>query len=187
MPKLLLLIVGMPGSGKSVAADMIAEKFDAAKFSGGDIIREEVRSRGLKYSPMADMAIAHWFHTGGREKLISKRIWEKAKRARKRIVVIEGVRAPQQLDYLAEMSGQKPVVIAITAPFRVRHAREHARGRFGKKESEAYLAKRDKSELKIGLGRLMRKADYSINNKGSKEDLEKAVTGLVETILYSEK
>jgi len=183
MPKLLLLIVGLAGSGKSVAADIIAEKFDATKFSGGDIIRDEVRSRGLKYSPMADMAIAHWFHTGGREKLISQRIWEKARRARKHVIVIEGVRAPQQLDYLTEMSGQKPVIIAITAPFRVRHAREHARGRFGKKESEAYLAKRDKSELKIGIGRLMRKADYKISNKGTQQELEEKVRTLVTELL----
>ena len=119
--------------------------------------------------------------------MLFRSVWNKVKRKRKSVIVIEGFRSPKQLKMLEQLSGQKPVIIAITAPFRVRHAREHARGRFGKKESEEYLRKRDKLELSHGEGRIIRMADYKINNSGSKEDLEKAVVKLMETLLYSEK
>ncbi|MBU5557594.1 MAG: AAA family ATPase [Candidatus Aenigmatarchaeota archaeon] len=187
MPKLLLLIVGMPGSGKTVVADIIAKKFNAAEVHSGDIIREEVRARGLKYSPTTDAAIAHWFHTGGREILIAQRIWAKVKKKRKDIVVIEGLRSPSQLKEIERLSGQKPVIINISAPFRIRHAREHKRGRFGKKESEAYLRFRDRDELKRGLGKLMRRADYRIDNRGTKKQLEKAVVALIEKLMQKYK
>ncbi len=185
MPKLLLLIVGMAGSGKSAAADIITKKFNAAEVHSGDIIREEIHNRGLEYSPTADMAIAHWFHTGGREKLVTQRVWDKVRLARKPIIIIEGFRSPQHVKYLAELAGQKPVIIAITAPFRLRHSREHARGRFGKTESEAYLKKRDKLELSHGEGRLIKNADYKISNKGTLQELEEKVTKLMAELLQT--
>jgi dephospho-CoA kinase len=179
MPKLLLVIVGMPGSGKSTAADAIAKKFNAAEVHSGDIIREEIHARGLEFSPTADMAIAHWFHTGGREKLVVQRVWERVKLARKPVIVIEGLRSPSQLNYLKELSGLEPVLIAVNAPFRLRYAREIARGRFGKSESLSYLRKRDKLELEHGQGKLIRKAKYSISNKGTEQELEEKAVALV--------
>lgn len=183
MPKLLLVIVGMAGSGKSYAADMIVKKFNAAEVHSGDIIREEIRNRGLEYSPTADMAIAHWFHEGGREKLVVQRVWEKAKKLRKPVIIIEGLRSPSQLKMLKQLSGQEPVLIAVTAPFKLRHEREHKRGRFGKTESEAYLHKRDKLELGHGVGKLIKKAKYTVSNKGTAQELEQKVTALLTELL----
>lgn len=182
MPKLILVIVGMAGSGKSYAADLIVKHFDAKDVHSGDVIREEIRARGLKYSPTADMAIAHWFHTGGREKLVAKRVWKKVKNSRKEMIIIEGLRSPSQLKVIEELAHEKPVMISITAPFRIRHAREHARGRFGKAESEAYLRKRDTLETKHGMGKLMRKADYKIDNSGTTKQLENSIIPLVENL-----
>lgn len=185
MPKTILLIVGMPGSGKSVAADIIARKFNGAEVHSGDIIRAEIRARGLKYSPKADMAIAAWFHTGGREVLVAQRVWDKVKRIRKPLVIIEGFRSRSQVKALSELAGQRPIIIAITAPFRLRHARELARGRFGRKESEAYLRKRDKIELGHGEGNLVRSADYRIDNTGTLRELEGKVSALVAGLLHA--
>lgn len=168
--KKIICLVGMPGSGKTYVADLIKKKFKAAEFHSGDIIREEIQRRGLKYSPHADMVIAHWFHTEGRDKIIVERLWEKIKRAKKKIIIIEGFRSISEVEYLEEISKIKPEVITILAPFRVRAKRELKRGRFGKQESLEYLRKRDELETSHGIKKLIAKANYKIDNSKTLPD-----------------
>lgn len=162
--KKIIIIVGLPGSGKSTAAEFIKKKFKADIVHTGDIIREEVKRRGLKYTPKTDALIAHWFHTGGREKVIVKRTWDKIKKSKKKLIVIEGFRSLKQVNQLKRLYKRRPVVIAIIASFKVRAKRELKRKRFGKQESLDYLMFREQSEKSHGLDKIIRKADYKINN-----------------------
>jgi len=162
--KKLIVIVGLPGSGKSTAADVIKKKFKAEIFHTGDIIREEIKKRGLKYTPQTDELIAHWFHTSGREKILVKRVWNKIKKSKRKLIVIEGFRSLKHLKYLKGFYKRKPVVIAIISSFEVRAKRELKRGRFGKQETLNYLRFREKLEKRHGIDKLIRKADYKINN-----------------------
>lgn len=164
MPKKLILIVGLPGSGKSTVTDFIEKKFNAAIVHSGDIIREEIKRRGLEYNPRNDALIAHWFHTGGRERLVVKRVWGKIKKSKKEIIVIEGLRSEKQLKYLEEVSKIRPIIISIVASFKVRVKRELKRGRFGKAESIKYLKFREKLEKSHGEWKIIKKSDYKIDN-----------------------
>ena len=164
MLKKLVLIVGLPGAGKSSAADFIEKRFNADIVHSGDIIREEIKRRGLRYTPENDALIAHWFHTGGRERLVVKRVWNKIKRSKKNLIVIEGLRSEKQLRYLEDVAKERPVIISIVASFKVRVGRELKRGRFGKKESIKYLRFREKLEKSHGEWKLIKKADYTIDN-----------------------
>jgi dephospho-CoA kinase len=162
MPK-IILVVGLPGSGKSTVSDYIRDEFDASVFLSGDIIREEVRRRGLKYTPENDAKIAHWFHTG-REMIVVRRIWAKAKKSKRKIIVIDGFRSEKELKYLEKIAKARPYVISVVASQDVRVGRELSRGRFGKKESVEYVKFRDKLEKSHGIMGLMAEADYKIDN-----------------------
>lgn len=164
MPQKLILIVGLPGSGKSTVAEFIKKKFNADIVNTGDIIREEVKRRGLDYTPENDAKIAHWFHTGGREKMLVERAWSKIKKSKKEIIVVETFRSDKNLKYLEEIAKTKPVVISVVSSFKVRVKRELERGRFGKNESIKYIRFRDKLEKSHGILKLMKKADYTIDN-----------------------
>lgn len=89
MQKALILIIGLPGSGKSFAAFIIKKHFNAKVFETGNIIREEIKSRNWEYTPENDMKVRLWFHSG-REHLIIERLWKKM-RNEKGIVVIDGL------------------------------------------------------------------------------------------------
>ena len=78
--KNLIVIVGLPGSGKTFASEIIKSKFKADTFHTGDIIRQEIKRRGWKYTPKTDTFIAHWFHSQGREKLLLSRLWNQIKK-----------------------------------------------------------------------------------------------------------
>ena len=53
--------------------------------------------------------------------------------------------------------------------------RQVKRGRMGKLETMAYLKKRDKNELKIGLEELINNADFVIQNRGTLQELKQNV------------
>ncbi len=182
----LILIVGLPGSGKTTVAEFIKKHFNAYILHSGDVIREEIKRRGLKYTPESDMLIAHWFHTHGREKLIAKRVWEKVKKTKKNIVVIEGFRSLKTVNHFKRISKITPIIIAVEASFKVRAERELKRKRFGKKESIEYLKAREKLERKHGIIKLIKKADFKINNsRMTKKQTEKKVVEILKKVLES--
>jgi len=181
--KKIIVVVGMAGSGKSLAADITAKHLKTKVFRTGDVIRDEIKRRKLDYNPENDAKIAHWFHTGGREKLIIKRTWDKIKKFRNKAVVVEGCRAPEELRLLERYSNSKPIVIAIKASQEVRIKRTMKRKRFGKAEGRAYLKSRDNLELSHGLGKVMKMSDYSIDNsKLTKKQEKKRIINLLKRL-----
>ena len=183
MKKTLILITGLPGSGKSAAADIIAKRYGAKIYHTGDIIREEVKRRKLPYTPASDKKVAKWFHTGGREKVLAERAWEKVRRTRKKIIILEGFRNVDNVRHIEDVSGLDPVIIEVKVPFRIRAKRELERGRFKKGENMAYLRRRDEQEKKRGLGYLLKLDHYEIDNSGTLKDLEKNIDKLMKRIL----
>jgi len=184
MKKALILIVGKPGSGKSFAASVIKKHFHAKTFRTGDMIREEIRRRGLKYTPENDKKMRLWFHSG-REHLIVERLWKKV-RLCKGIVVIDGLRSPKEVAMFRKLFKGKIFLIKIQSSFKARAKRTMKRERFGKLESVRYVKERDRSELSelVGLKQLLKRADHTIDNSRlSKRQMEKKVVKLVKSIL----
>ncbi len=186
--KKIIVVVGMAGSGKSFAADIFAEKLHTKVFRTGDVIREEIKKRGLEYNPGNDAKIAHWFHTQGREKLIIKRTWDKIKKYNRDIVVVEGCRAAEELFFLRKYSKINLIIIAIKADFDTRLERTLERKRFGKAEGRAYMKSRNRLEIHHGIGKVIREADYSIDNSElSKKQMKKRIAELAKGLKWMSK
>ncbi len=177
---ILLSVVGMPSSGKSTVAQIIKKCFGGCIFSTGDIIRDEIKSRRLKYTPENDRAVSKWFHSG-REELLISRLCAKIKKCKNRIIIIEGLRAPVEPTIIRKNLKQSLTIISVSAPFAVRYRRELARKRF-KKETVKYLRERDSRELKYGLGKILRTADYKISNSGHLKALKAKTVQAMEKI-----
>lgn len=179
--RVLLSVVGMPCSGKSTVAQIMRKKFNACIFSTGDIIREEIKRRGLKYTQENDRVVSKWFHSGREAQLIG-RLCAKIKKCRNKIIVIEGLRVQSEPKLIEKCLDAKPIIITVNATFAIRHKRELARKRFGK-ETEKYLRERDARELKYGLGSLIKNAHYKIINNGSLKVLEAKTVKIINKIL----
>ncbi|MBU3904751.1 MAG: nucleoside monophosphate kinase [Nanoarchaeota archaeon] len=180
--KRIILIVGLPGSGKTYAVDFVKKKLGAKTIHSGDIIREEIERQGLKYSPTADAAVAHWFHQYGREAVLVQKVFEKIVRSRKKLIIVEGFRDIDQLQVLEDLLDHKVSVITIKCNFKTRLKRELERGRFGKDETKEYIKNRDISEKHRGLERLIRQAKYKIDNNGTKKQLEVKIIKMVKKL-----
>lgn len=167
MPETIIILVGLPGSGKSTILKHFKKKYDIKGFKTGDVIREERKRRGLKNTKENDAKISEWFHSNGREKLMAERIWAKAKKLTSRIVVLDGLRSSQQLKHLQKISRIKPIIVSLEAPFEIRAKRMLKRKRWGSDENIEYLKKREAREKKLGLMKLIKSAKYHVDCSGS--------------------
>ncbi|QQG39552.1 MAG: AAA family ATPase [Candidatus Aenigmatarchaeota archaeon] len=165
---MLVVIVGMPCSGKTTALD-VCKELGADPVSSGDVVREEIEKRGLPYTEETDRDVAGWFHEKGRERVLVQRVLARLKSNPKTdFVAIDGLRDVVQLKILEELAGVKPVVISVEAPFGERLRRCLLRKRF-EEEDKAYLLSRDEVENARGLGRLISKADHAFDTEGMDE------------------
>lgn len=188
MKKLLLVIIGLPGSGKTTIANFLALKFHAAVFHSGNMIREEIKKRGLAYTPENDIRVANFFHTRGRDILISDRTWKKISRIKSKIIIAEGFRNLKQHARLRALNEKQNkfsriVLVSVSASFKIRTQRELARRRFSKGETLSYICNRDKIETKHGLKKLIAQAEYKIDTSGSLKETKIRASMLMKKIL----
>lgn len=172
------MIVGMPGSGKTTAADLLGKFLRIKVVHSGDIARAEIKRRGWKLTPETDLKIRKYFHSHGREHIMVDRTLEQFKGD---INIVESFRSMKEIDILRKR-GYEVIIILIHAPFAVRAKRQQLRGRLGPRETLKYLKSRDKHELSIGLEQVIKEADFVIQNRGTAKQLEAHIKGFAKTI-----
>ncbi len=182
-PKKVLVFVGMPGAGKSTAAQRLASKLGAPTLSSGDVIRNTISERGLEYNKENDRAVAEEFAKKPGE--IGRRMADQIAKASSELVIVEGFRTKVDL---AEVQKAYPntLVVAVEVGPKRRYARMLGRGRSGEDTVE-YLKNRDRNEIRRGVREVMRAATLRIRPRGDNMDsLDRSLTG-VENLLNEKK
>ncbi len=188
--RIVLVVVGLQGSGKSLAADMLKRRgFEVIEI--GDIWRELLKKNNI---PRSDIKGTREFTMKLREKY-GKDIYAKyvVKRIRKnmRRVAIMGVRSTYEAVYLKKKI-EKLYIISLLAPLKLRFNRMRHRGKPEDPktmENFKWLEERSKrgfmkakSEEKHGIMQIMKDADYVISNtstvKKLKEPLARVLNGI---------
>lgn len=165
--------VGMPGSGKSVAAD-VARKLKIPVVVMGDVIREEAARRGLDPTDKNLGNVGNDLRDKEGPDAIAARCLAKIRETKADVVVVEGIRSKSEVD-LFRKSSNGFSLIEVFVPDEVRIARIASRGR-SDDANESDLAKavasRDARELGWGMGEAIRAADLRIENSGSVAEFE---------------
>ncbi len=182
--KSVIGIVGMPGAGKSVASET-AKNLSCEMVIMGDIIREEVRSMGLKPTP--EIVGKTMLEIRAKEGLnaVAKRCVSKIMSSHGRCVVIDGIRS---LDEVVEFrkSFTSFILIAIQASSQIRFERLYKRRRSDDPHDWAVFLERDERELRVGVEKVMKIADYTITNEGSLQEFKENVANLLKKVLCIE-
>ncbi|AFL95652.1 hypothetical protein CL1_1453 [Thermococcus cleftensis] len=182
---MIIIVTGMPGSGKS----KIVHEFERRGFpsvSMGDVVREETVKRGLELTKenVAKVSIRLRQELG--QNAVAKLAVEKVRELLREspIVVIDGVRSLDEVGtFRGAFPGEKILIIAVHTPPMLRFERLRARGRHDDPQTWEDFEERDWKELKFGIGNVIAMADHMVVNDCSREEYEKRVRELVDKIL----
>ncbi|MBO3798168.1 MAG: nucleoside monophosphate kinase [Thermoproteota archaeon] len=179
--KRLILISGMPGSGKTTVAKLIGEH-GFTVVSMGDAVREEAETRGVG----GDIVSMSRFMVELRRELgndaVARLVEKRIEKSDSRIIVVDGLRSLREAEYF-KSKGYSITRIAVLAPVSLRYSRLSNRGRLDDPETLRELEERDRVELSVGLGEVLALSDVYILNDGSLEDLKEAVERKLKRIL----
>lgn len=174
-------IAGMPGSGKSVAAD-VGRTLGFFIIVMGDAVREETQRRGLPLTPenMGHVMLAMREAEG--PAVVAKRSIAKVRKEMGRHIIIEGVRSlAEVIEFRKHFSSFQ--LIAMHASPTTRFQRIVQRGRGDDAIDPQTFTARDERELKVGLGSVIAMADHVIVNEGPMTQFKNQVRTLLEASL----
>lgn len=182
--KTVLVIVGMPGAGKSLASSVMKAR-GIPVFVSGDIIRAEARKRKLEFTQknLGELMLKIRKEEG--MGAVAKRLVPLVEKEGGQFVVYEGARSVEEVDELRRR--YRVVVIAINASPQARFQRLQRRGRSDKPRGWSDFEERDNRELGVGIAKLIALADRTVENEDSKDDLKRRTRRVLQVVLKRRK
>ncbi len=180
--KIIIAVTGMPGSGKSYVAKYISESTGWPVYSMGDIVREEVKNRGLPLTAENIEYVAKKLREELGLSAVAILLREKLKREpiATNGVIIDGMRSIHEA---RELHNIAPLcIIAVHASPLTRFKRMLDRSRKGDIQNWEDFVMRDRYNLSFGIGELIALADYMIVNEHSLVELKKSVENILEVL-----
>ncbi len=182
-----IAFTGMPFSGKTEAMGVAKDK-NLQVFRMGDIVWDEVKKRGLKINDKNVGFIANEM----REKY-GKKIWAiktiekiKAKAITSKIILIDGIRSSEEVEYFKNVLNTEFILIGIISSDNLRYQRAVSRKRKDDNKTITKIIDRDKREINWGIKKVINMADIIVSNNGNLLDfkfkIEKIINNLLKTI-----
>lgn len=166
----VVAVCGMPGSGKGEFAEIMAIN-GCPVFSMGDMIRLEVKTRGLEESPEIFGIIAAELRKKFGDDVLAVRLADTIDNElnSSSMVLIEGLRGTAEYEIFKNRWGADFCTVAIVASPDTRFARIQTRGRSEDGNYEQFLI-RESRESGWGLSDLIDTADYKLSNEGTLQE-----------------
>jgi len=181
LSRLFILLTGMPGSGKSIVAE-VARELGIPVYVMGDVVREETLKRFGVITPELMVETSRILRRESGEEIVAVKTIERIPPVHK-VVLIDGVRSLKEVGVFKKYGDV--VVIAVHASPKTRFKRLLERHRPGDPTSIEEFERRDLTELGFGLGDVIALADYMIINEGSIEEARNSALKILKQLVYT--
>ncbi|MCD6208666.1 MAG: flagellar hook-basal body complex protein FliE [Thermoproteales archaeon] len=178
--RVVILLAGMPGSGKSIVAE-IARKMGFFTFTLGDVVRQEAARRGLPLNDSQLGELARKLRKEHGSDAIAK-IALNYIHKNDRHFLIDGIRSPAEIKVFKK-AFDTAYVLAVHSSPRTRFRRLLKRGRKDDPKTWEEFEARDRRELSFGLGEVIALADYMLVNEDSLEKFKKDAEEMLRRML----
>lgn len=170
----VLVLVGMPGAGKSTCVDYLIAKGLPSVYFGGVVVDETQRRYG-KVNEELEKGVREELRAKEGKGAIAQRMISKIEALNaegKSRVVADGLYSWTEYKIFKERWGNDAIVIAVVAPRHIRH--ERLAHRPVRPFTDAEVTQREYNEIEnIEKGGPIANADYTIVNTTTPEDLLK--------------
>ncbi len=172
----VIAFVGMPGAGKSFCVDYLKSKGLHSVYFGG-IVVDEVEARGLEVNESNEKLVREELRATHGPGVMAERILAKIDllfQQGNKILVADGLYSWTEYKIFKEHFGDHAVIIAITAPRKLRHERMSKRS--VRPLNSQQVAAREFAEIEnIEKGGPIANADYTITNNATTDELQEAI------------
>ncbi|MGB9630908.1 MAG: AAA family ATPase [Candidatus Methanodesulfokora sp.] len=170
-------LLGLPGSGKDVAADIISKELGFCQIRMSEVLSSYLSELGVV--PTRESLREHGIRLRKEKgpQIIADLTYQRIIKEKAPGFVINGIRNIEEVDFFREKFGDDFISIAIYSPRKLRYLRLVQRNRsgFDRKDYRSFL-RDDRVEVELfGLGNAIALADELIVNDGSIEDLKKSL------------
>jgi dephospho-CoA kinase len=178
-----IVLVGMPGAGKSVCVNYLKEKGLPSSYFGGITI-EEVKKRGMEVNETNERFVREDIRAKEGKGAYALRIITEVEThfdAGNDYVVVDGLYSWTEYKIFKETLEDRAIIIAVVSPKHLRHKRLATRSVRPLPESEADT--RDYAEIEnLEKGGPIANADYFLANEDSVETLQADLEKLLSAI-----
>jgi len=178
--KLVVGLVGMPGSGKSLVVDTARESGYAIVVMG-DVIREETVKRGFDLTPQNVGKVMLQLREESGNTVVADKCIPKIEEQASAKVLVDGLRSLYEVDAFKQHFVNF-TVLGVHASPESRFRRLFNRRRSDDPCEWAVFRERDLRELSVGLGNVLAMAELIIVNDGSYEVVKGHVKESLESI-----
>ena len=177
--KIILGFTGLMACGKGTAAKYLAEKYNADTFRFSTMLRDVLDRLYLPKSRKNFQIISPLLSETFGQDLMAKVMAKDVENADSRIIAIDGMRRPADIEYLKKMSGFRMVAIDVEAKIRYERLKDRAENSGDQEKTWEQFQKEHEAETEIYIPELMKQADVTVNNDGTLEELYKQLDKLI--------
>jgi dephospho-CoA kinase len=179
--KLVIGIVGMPGAGKAVVR-RIAKTMGCSEVVMGDVVRQEVRRRGLPPSPENLGKVMLTLREEKGPTVVADQCIPRIRSSETDIVVVDGLRSLHEANAFRAHFPDFTLVAIHSSP-EIRFQRLFRRQRNDDPKRWDTFAARDSRELHVGLGSAIATADWMIVNEGTRAEFKRKARQILEAVI----
>ena len=177
---MIICLTGMPGSGKTVVADMLTRKgFHVYEMSR--ILKDMMRDRGVKVTVKSLEDFAYKVRKEKGKDIVAVELAKKVRKHNYKNIVISGMRSVDEFRYIRR-GFDGAVVVAIIAQRSIRYRRMRKRKKNSVKTRKEFDYREQNNIKRLGIRHVIRSADHKIYNNGNMRDLERKVDLLIEKL-----
>jgi dephospho-CoA kinase len=173
-------IVGMPGSGKSEAAD-VARSMGIPVIVMGDVVRKGVAESGQEINSKTLRSMMIELRKEYGKGVVAERCLPEIRSHKSEdIVVVDGLRSLNEAEAF-RLEIPDFTIVAIHSSPKTRYNRLRERRRKDDPSTWEEFKSRDRLELRIGIGDVIALADVVVSNEGAQSDFRKNIMKIIAT------
>jgi Dephospho-CoA kinase len=180
--KIIIGIVGEIASGKGVAAEHLKNKYGAAVFKFSTSMRDIASRLYLEPTRENIQKVSTVLRAGFGEDIFAKVMANDAEKSTSEMIITDGIRRPSDIAELAKLPSFH--LVAIVADEKTRYERVRTRNENADDASKTWddFQKDAMAETELRIRDIAAKAEYTIDNNGTIEDLHQKLDAIIAKI-----
>ena len=181
--KIILGLVGEMSSGKGTAVEYLEKKYSATSHRFSTSLRDVLSRISVEINRKNMQDLSRILREQFGENLLAKIISDDAKNDNNKIIIIDGIRRPADIEYLAKLPEFK--LVYITASIKKRHERITKRNenKDDKNKTLEEFKKDHEAETEIEIPKIGKSAEIKIDNNGNFDNLYTQIDKTIEETL----